>query len=121
MTDAELTSLANRAQAVNYVLLAALGIFGLTLIGEVLELVGVIDLMAYDIGPLEALYGVLLIVHTVIFIVSVIVVCMWIYRAHALSLVSSICMIVSAYLLREIVLQVTAAQRTGLVPTQVFE
>ncbi|MAY20239.1 MAG: hypothetical protein CL955_06440 [Erythrobacteraceae bacterium] len=212
MTDAELTSLANRAQAVNYVLLGALGIFGLTLIGEVLELVGVIDLAAYEVGPLEALYGVLLILHTIIFIVSVIVVCMWIYRAHAnlrdygieglefspgwavgwyfiplanlfkpfqamkelyntsfgaddrfsgdapgnlgvwwgawiignilgnvsmrislmgdgsnmqvaivLSLISSVCMIVSAYLLREIVLQVTEAQRTGLVPTQVFE
>ena len=212
MTDANLATLTGRAQVVNYVVLAALAIFGLTLIGELLELAGVIDLMAYEVGPLEAAYGVLLLLHTVIFIISVIVVCMWIHRAHAnlhdygfegleftpgwavgwyfiplanlfkpfqamkelyntsfgaddrfsgdapgnlgvwwgawiignilgnistrmslmgdgsnlqfaivLSVASSVCTIVSAYLLREIVLQVTEAQRTGLAPTQVFE
>lgn len=212
MTNAELTSLANRAQIANYVLLASLGIFGLTMIGEVLELMGLIDLMAYDVGPLEAIYGIILLLNVVIFIASVIVVCLWIYRAHAnlrdygfegleyspgwavgwyfipfanlfkpfqamrelyttshgvddrfgseapgslgvwwgawiignilgnvstrislmgdgsnmqvaivLSLASSVCMIVAAYLLREIVNQVTAAQHTGLAPTQVFE
>lgn len=212
MTDANLATLTGRAQVVNYVVLAALAIFGLTLIGEVLELAGVIDLMAYEVGPLETAYGVLLLLHTVIFIISVIVVSMWIHRAHAnlhdygfegleftpgwavgwyfvplanlfkpfqamkelyntsfgaddrfsgdapgnlgvwwgawiignilgnistrislmgdgsnmrlaiiLSVVSSVCTIVSAYLLREIILQVTEAQRTGLAPTQVFE
>lgn len=212
MTDANLATLTGRAQVVNYVVLAALAIFGLTLVGEVLELAGVIDLMAYEVGPLEAAYGVLLLLHSVIFIISVIVVSMWIHRAHAnlhdygfegleftpgwavgwyfiplanlfkpfqamkelyntsfgaddrfsgdapgnlgvwwgawiigyilgnistrislmgdgnnmqlaiiLSVVSSVCTIVSAYLLREIILQVTEAQRTGLAPTQVFE
>lgn len=212
MTDANLATLSGRANVANYVLLAALAIFAMTLIGEALELAGVIDLMAYEVGPLEAIYGIILLLNTVIFIISVIVVCMWIHRAHAnlrdygfegleftpgwavgwyfipfanlfkpfqamkelyntsfgaddrfageapgnlglwwgawiignilgnvsmrlslmgdggqaqiaiaLSLASSVCMVVAAYLLREIINQVTAAQRTGLAPTQVFE
>ncbi len=62
---------------------AIMAVFSLTAVGEVLELVGAIDLAFAPDEPLATAYQLLLVINSIIFIGSVIVVAMWIHRAHA--------------------------------------
>ena len=76
-------SLAKRGAVTGNIIIAAIVTFSLTFVGEVLELIGVIDLAALDPDPLTLAYTFVLLAHTAIFFVSVVAVSMWIYRAHA--------------------------------------
>lgn len=87
MSDANvsggLQTLQSRAKFAEYAIYAALLFFMLTLVGEVLELTGVINLMSYQTSTLTDVYTIILIGTLPAFIISVIAICMWIYRAHA--------------------------------------
>ena len=82
MVQPEIQTLLGRAKVASWIIIAAIGTFALTLIGEVLEFAGVIDLMAYELSPLEMVYGIILIANTAVFIASVVAVCIWLHRAH---------------------------------------
>lgn len=78
-----INTLVQRAKIAEYVIWAVLGIFALVLIGELLEVAGVIDLEALQLDLLASIYSLVLIASSVVFLASVVVVCMWIHRAHA--------------------------------------
>lgn len=75
--------LQTRARNAGYAIFAVVIISAIVLAFELLELAGVVNLLSPVYGPLEQIYTVVLIAHTAIFLVSVVFVCMWIYRAHA--------------------------------------
>lgn len=75
--------LTSRAQVARYAALAVLGSTALTALGELGELAGVIDLQAIENGPLEWLYVAVLLGGTLAYLISVVAICLWIYRAHA--------------------------------------
>ncbi len=76
-------TLAQRARVATFAIHAVIAVFGLTAIGEVLELTGTIDLLNRPDEPLALAYVTTLFAASVTFIGSVIVVAMWIHRAHA--------------------------------------
>lgn len=78
-----LASLQNRAKFAEYSIYAALVLFGLTLIGEVLEFVGVIDIFLNEPADLISAYSIILIANLPVFLISAIAISMWLYRAHA--------------------------------------
>ncbi len=76
-------TLVKRARIAKYVILATIAIFALTLAGELLELVGVINLESLEPDLLTTAYVYVLFSNSAFFLVSVVVICMWIHRAHA--------------------------------------
>ena len=82
-TDDDFARLSSRARNAEYAIFAYIGISAIVLVFELLELAGIVDLMSLTPGPLEEAYGLAAILMLVIFIGSVVLVSMWIYRAHA--------------------------------------
>ncbi len=82
-TDDDFARLRSRARNAEYAIFAYIGISAIVLVFELLELAGIVDLMSLTPGPLEEAYGLAAILMLVIFIGSVVLVSMWIYRAHA--------------------------------------
>ena len=82
-TDDDFARLSSRARNAEYAIFAYIGISAIVLVFELLELTGIVDLMSLTPGPLEEAYGLAAILMLVIFIGSVVLVSMWIYRAHA--------------------------------------
>ncbi|WP_086608965.1 DUF4328 domain-containing protein [Erythrobacter donghaensis] len=76
-------TLQQRASIAIYASYAVIGIFVLALLCEVLELAGVIDPFGDPDSLVTMVYMVIMISTTLVFVVSVIVVAMWIHRAHA--------------------------------------
>lgn len=75
--------LMQRARIAVFAMYAVMAIFVVTMVGEMLELVGVIDLFMAPDDPLAIIYTGTLLVNFVIYVGSVIAVGMWIHRAHA--------------------------------------
>lgn len=78
-----IATLRKRATIAELTIYAAIAVFFLILVGEVLELVGVIDLIAYDPPALVDAYTVILIANLPIFLISAIAISFWLHRAHA--------------------------------------
>ncbi|MDZ4276264.1 MAG: DUF4328 domain-containing protein [Erythrobacter sp.] len=78
-----ISTLMQRARAAVFAMYATMAIFTLTMLGEMLELRGVIALEIAPEEPLALAYTVILLVNFVIYFGSVIAVGMWIHRAHA--------------------------------------
>ncbi|MEL7190012.1 MAG: DUF4328 domain-containing protein [Pseudomonadota bacterium] len=91
MNDAELSAtsrvdfdlLASRAKFARLTTLIAIGFFALTLLGELGELAGLINLEAIELGPIELIYSIVLLGNTASFLLSVVAISMWIHRAHS--------------------------------------
>ncbi|MBD60204.1 MAG: hypothetical protein CL808_08815 [Citromicrobium sp.] len=81
--DNGLARLASRARNAEIAIFAYIGVSAIMLGLELLELAGVVDLLSPVPGPLARLYGIAAILFLVVFIVSVVLISMWIYRAHA--------------------------------------
>ena len=81
--SAGVSTLVQRARVAGFAIYATIAIFALTLVGELLEVAGLIDLAAPEGDPLALSYTVVLVANFVIFIGSVVAVSMWIHRAHA--------------------------------------
>lgn len=77
-----LAKLEGRAKLATIALWVFAGVTALTGVGGVLQLLGVVDI-AVDTGPLAMALVAIYLGYTVVFLVSVVVVAMWIYRAHA--------------------------------------
>ena len=76
-------TLQQRASIAIYASYAVIGIFALALVCETLELAGVIDPFG-DPGSLVLMaYAVIMLSTSLVFVVSIILVAMWIHRAHA--------------------------------------
>src|SRR5688500_9582042 len=80
--DEGLAKLESRAKLATAVLWAFVAVGALTAFSEVLEATGTLNI-AVDTGPLALAVGLVYMVFTLVFVVSVIVVAMWIHRAHA--------------------------------------
>jgi Domain of unknown function (DUF4328) len=78
-----ITLLKQREKIAVFAMYATIGIFALTLFGELLELGGVIDLIGSPDEPLALAYTAILLGNFAVYIASVIVVAMWIHRGHA--------------------------------------
>ncbi|MEM6858248.1 MAG: DUF4328 domain-containing protein [Pseudomonadota bacterium] len=81
--SSDFEALASRAISARNSALGVLALFSLTLLGEIGELSGFINLEQIELGPVEWAYLIVLLAGTGAFILSVIAICMWIYRAHA--------------------------------------
>ena len=81
--DGGIARLQSRARNAGYAIYAVVIISAIVLAFKLLELAGIVNLLSPVFGPLEQIYAVVLIAHSVIFLISVVFVCMWIYRAHA--------------------------------------
>src|SRR5687767_1529604 len=80
--DQGLATLENRAKLATAVLWAFVAVAVMTGFGEVLEATGTINI-AVDAGPLALAIGLAYMAFTLVFVASVVVVAMWIHRAHA--------------------------------------
>lgn len=80
--DQGLATLESRAKLATAVLWAFVAVAALTGLGEALEASGSLDI-ATDTGPLALAVGLAYVGFTLVFLVSVVVVAMWIHRAHA--------------------------------------
>src|SRR5687768_18623297 len=80
--DAGLAKLEGRAKLATAVLWAFVAVAAMTAFGEVLEATGTLDI-AVDTGPLALVVGLAYIAFFLMFVVSVVVVALWIHRAHA--------------------------------------
>lgn len=78
-----ISTLTQRARIAVFAMYAIMAIFALTMVGEMLELAGVIDLVMAPDDSLATVYTGILLINFVIYVGSVIAVGMWIYRAHA--------------------------------------
>jgi hypothetical protein len=78
-----ISTLTQRARIAVFAMYAIIAIFALTIVGEVLELAGIIDLIGAPDDPLVLAYTGILLTNFVIYVAAVILVAMWIYRAHA--------------------------------------
>lgn len=76
-------TLQQRASIAIYASYAVIGIFALALVCEALELAGVIDPFGDPDSAVLLFYAAIMLSTTLAFVVSVIVVAMWIHRAHA--------------------------------------
>ena len=81
--NAGIDTLVSRADIATKVIIATLALFVMTLLGELLELAGVLDLEAITLDTPAMIYVFISIGSGLAFLVSVIFVAMWIYRAHA--------------------------------------
>ncbi|MBI1404164.1 MAG: DUF4328 domain-containing protein [Porphyrobacter sp.] len=81
--DAGMATLMQRERIASFAIYGVIAVFAMTLLGEVLELAGTIDLLNRPEEPLALVYTGLLLANFVIFSASVIAVAMWIHRAHA--------------------------------------
>lgn len=81
--DDGIARLQSRARNAGYAIFAFVAISAVFMVFELLELGGIVDLESVTPGPIEAIYGIVAILYTVIFIASVVLIAMWIYRAHA--------------------------------------
>ena len=75
--------LIGRARFASIAILIALGLFIATLVGELGEIVGVIDMLAYELDTVAVVYAAVLLAGSAAYFLSVIAVCTWIHRAHA--------------------------------------
>ncbi|MEM6475575.1 MAG: DUF4328 domain-containing protein [Pseudomonadota bacterium] len=75
-------TLVSRAKFAEYSIYAVVPFFVAVMIGEALEIVGVIDLRAFELDLLAELYSLVLIGTLPFYIFSVITIAMWIHRAH---------------------------------------
>jgi hypothetical protein len=80
--DEGLAKLESRARLATAVLWAFVAVGALTAFSEVLEATGTLNI-AVDTGPLALAVGLVYMAFTLVFVVSVIVVAMWLHRAHA--------------------------------------
>ncbi len=81
--DAGMETLRQRERIAVFATYAVMAMFVLVIFGEILELAGVIDLLAAPDDPLALVYTAVLIASFVVYLGSIIAVSMWIYRAHA--------------------------------------
>ena len=81
--DNDFARLASRARNAELAIFAYIGVSAIMLGLELLELAGVVDLLSPVPGPLARLYGIAAILFLVVFIASIVLISMWIYRAHA--------------------------------------
>jgi hypothetical protein len=81
--DNDVARLRSRARIANFFIFGVVAISAIVLAFEAMELAGIVDLYSMTPGPLETAYGTAMIAYTVVFLASVVVVAMWIYRAHA--------------------------------------
>ena len=77
-----LAKLESRAKLATAVLWAFVAVAALTAFSEVLEATGTVNI-AVDAGPLALAMGLAYMAFTLVFVASVVVVAMWIHRAHA--------------------------------------
>src|SRR5688572_5676802 len=80
--DAGLTKLEGRARFATAVLWVFVAVGALTAVGRLLEALGMLDL-AVDVGPVAMAFALAYVLFFLVLVVSIIVVGMWIYRAHA--------------------------------------
>ncbi|QDH34397.1 DUF4328 domain-containing protein [Porphyrobacter sp. YT40] len=76
-------TLQQRASIAIYASYAVIGVFALALVCEVLELAGVIDPFGDPDSAVLMVYAAIMLSTTLAFVVSIILVAMWIHRAHA--------------------------------------
>lgn len=76
-------TLRQREKIAAFTIYATLVVVGLTAIGEVLELSGVIDLVSAPDEPLALVYQLVMLASLAVLVASIIAISMWIYRAHA--------------------------------------
>ncbi|MEC8180007.1 MAG: DUF4328 domain-containing protein [Pseudomonadota bacterium] len=82
-SDGGFARLKSRARNAGYAIIAYIGISAVMLVFEVLALTGQVNLYAMVPETLAVTYGFAAIAYLLIFLVSVVLVSMWIYRAHA--------------------------------------
>jgi Domain of unknown function (DUF4328) len=80
---AGIETLRQRERIAVFAMYAIMAVYVAVVFGEILELVGVIDLIAAPDDPLALAYTAVLIASFVVYVGSIIAVAMWIYRAHA--------------------------------------
>lgn len=78
-----LETLAHRERWATIAIWAVMTIAGLMIVGQLLELAGVLDLEAAELSPIATLVGLIYLLSAVAYLVSVVLVSMWIHRAHA--------------------------------------
>jgi len=75
--------LKSRAQFAKTATLVTIALFAVVLLGQIGELVGVINLDVLELSPLAWIYAIASLASIAAFIVSAIAISMWIYRAHS--------------------------------------
>jgi hypothetical protein len=80
--DEGLAKLERRAKAATIVLWVFVAVTALTAGGELLEAMGILDIEV-DLDPLALAVGLTYLAYTLVFVVSIVLVGMWIHRAHA--------------------------------------